>query len=1785
TYTLKPANAAGRPPLHDAWQLDCLPSGLSFAAYGTTPGGVTTSTPVTGTGGNGCPANYTVLAWNLGDLAGGTTLTLTYTATVDPGASGKSSFTNVASVSGNSLAGTRTSPTDPGNPNGRQYSAAANSTVNVAGATALKSVTPTAATVGDTVTYSTSAVLPAGVTFYNLSLIDQLPNGIDPTSVVQGSVSCTNADTSACGLTSATPLTPVAGSGSSTIIGWLIGDASTSTQVRTVTVKYTAKIKDTAAAIAGAGLVNQLHAAWNTSAGTPPTSAGASFNQSSPIVTATVTVLEPSLSITKAVTKLHPEPGQSFTYTVTVSNANAASTSTAYNVTVTDTVPTGVVVDPASISGGGTISGANPTTGGGTISWTLPGSIAKNTSAPVLTYNAVLAPSANLTAAGLTNTAKVTGYDSLPAGGRHYTGPTTSATVSPYFPRMTTTKTTPAGNTAYLGESFSWQITARDTGLGAAYQVGTVDTLPANWTYDAGSARVSINGGPASQVEPGLSTAAGVQTLTWTGLGTLAAGTALTISFTATPQPSVTTTPGVGIAVNQTNTASSNAQDATGATGNASGSYTAGPGTAVAHIASADVSLAKAVGTAPTAGGTGSWTVTVHNSGPDTAAGPFTVTDGFNNPAPAGITDITAADTGWSCLTAAPISCSRTVSTDTLASGASFPAITLSYNVSASVVAGTSLANSATVSEHTYDPNPANNTGSANTTVNASADLMLDKALASPQLIAGAPASYSLSVTNAGPANAAGPITVSDPLPAGTTFVSAGGTGWSCDPIAAGTVGATLHCTLPGPLAVGATPPAISVTVGIPAGQTAAVTNTASVSSPTTDPVPANNTDTVTTSPTVRADLSIQKRHLSATFVAGQTADYQIDVHNAGESDAAGVQVVDNLPTGLSYHGFSSTDPNWACAAVGAQLTCSYTGTLRAGTTTSITLTVDLASNFVGPAINTATVSSTTTDPVPGNNSDTDNSSVATLADLSIVKTDSGTTTAGTALTYHLAVHNAGPSDVAGAVTVTDSLPAGLSYASATGTGWLCTYTSATRLISCTLAAGLASGTDAGSITVATTVNSDVGASTITNTAGVASGTTDPVLSNNSSTDPVNVVTSADLSLTKVLSTPAPVIAGTDATFVLSASNAGPSDAVNVSVIDTLPANLSFVSFTGTGWDCVPSGQLVICTRDSIAAHTSAPDITLSTLVSASTPVTLPAGTATLVNNVGIDSTTPGTSTNPAPVDVPVQAKADLSLVKTPKTGTVKAGATYTWNLAVRNDGPSDSASPVTVIDTLPGYQSFVSANAGWDCTASTPPAPPSATDHQTVTCTLSQPLAAGADAPALQLLVQVDSAAPAGDQINQATASSPTPGANGSDSATVTVTRTAQLGLTKVHTGDGVVGQDLAFTLRVHNTGPSVADQVVLSDPLPAGLSYVSATGTGWTCAADPANVVSCTLADSIAAGTDSSDLTLTALVGAQAYPSVTNVAEVSSTDPDLPGTAMASDPVTVGPSALLSLVKKHLGTFAVGKKASYQLTVDNSGATATPGPLVLSDKLPTGLSYVSATGTGWTCAVAASTVTCTHPGALATGGSSSVTLVVTVSAAAYPSVVNTATVSGPGSPSATGTDTAPVTPLVALRISKSLTSYHDNLASYLITVTNDGPNNTVTPIKVSDPLRAGLSFRSAGGAGWSCSAAGSVVSCLHAASLAAGTSSAITLVVAVRATPGTTIGNVATVSGGGSGGTTNQLPSNSAVLSVTAAGGSGSGQLSQTGRNTEDPMLLAVGLLLGGLGLLLLGRRRRTV
>jgi uncharacterized repeat protein (TIGR01451 family) len=111
----------------------------------------------------------------------------------------------------------------------------------------------------------------------------------------------------------------------------------------------------------------------------------------------------------------------------------------------------------------------------------------------------------------------------------------------------------------------------------------------------------------------------------------------------------------------------------------------------------------------------------------------------------------------------------------------------------------------------------------------------------------------------------------------------------------------------------------------------------------------------------------------------------------------------------------------------------------------------------------------------------------------------------------------------------------------------------------------------------------------------------------------------------------------------------------------------------------------------------------------------------------------------------------------------------------------------------------------------------------------------------------------------------------------------------------------------------------------------------------------------------------------------------------------------VSGGPD--LSLTKTHNGAFGVGQNGTYTITVRNASTAArTTGQITVTDTLPNGLSYVSASGDGWTCGASGQTVTCTNPGPLQTGATSTISLTVAVGSAASGGVTNTATVSTPG-------------------------------------------------------------------------------------------------------------------------------------------------------------------------------------
>src|SRR5260370_26556987 len=191
----------------------------------------------------------------------------------------------------------------------------------------------------------------------------------------------------------------------------------------------------------------------------------------------------------------------------------------------------------------------------------------------------------------------------------------------------------------------------------------------------------------------------------------------------------------------------------------------------------------------------------------------------------------------------------------------------------------------ANITSSTTDLVPANNSGSASVTVTAIADVKVLKAL-SGALIAGQNATYTITVGNNGPSDAAN-VQVSDTTPPGLTFVSNSGACSTPFPCSLGTLTAGSSVT-------------ITTTYSVPASASGSVSNTASATTSTTDSNAVNNSSMATNAIVTKADVMITKT-LSGALVAGQNATYSVVVTNNGPSDAQLVSVSDPTPASLTF--------------------------------------------------------------------------------------------------------------------------------------------------------------------------------------------------------------------------------------------------------------------------------------------------------------------------------------------------------------------------------------------------------------------------------------------------------------------------------------------------------------------------------------------------------------------------------------------------------------------------------------------------------------------------------------------------------------------------------------------------------------------------------------------------------------------------------------------------------------------------------------------------------------------
>ncbi len=633
------------------------------------------------------------------------------------------------------------------------------------------------------------------------------------------------------------------------------------------------------------------------------------------------------------------------------------------------------------------------------------------------------------------------------------------------------------------------------------------------------------------------------------------------------------------------------------------------------------------------AGGTITYTQTVTNGGPSNCT-----TATFTEPTPANTTFVsvavvTSGGGTWTCNVTAPVSCAN----PSVPPG-STGTITAKFQVLAGTASGTIITDTATAASATHDTNALDNSATSTIAVAgaAQADLSVTNSASPNPVTAGNNITYTQTVTNGGPASAT-TISLGETIPANTTVVSlTGPAGWTC-------VTGVPACTI-ATLAANATATftyVLKVNAGVVSGST--ITETANVSSAvTSDPNNANNSASAAVQVGDSADLSVTNSPGPVPVQAANNITYTQVVANAGPSAATAVTLTEVTPASTVAQSLSGP-AGWTCVL--GTLTCTNPS-LAAGTNATITFVVTVnAGTAAGTAINdTATVTSSISDPNAANNSATAADVVALGTQADLIATNSAVPASvapGGNVTYTQTVTNNGPA-AATAVTFTQTTPPNTTFQSITPpAGWTCGTqppVGGTGAITCTDGSNLAVNGNA-SFTLVLQVTSATPSGTFiaeTDTAGA--GNIVPTLTTNSATATVIVANanSADMAIVKT-AVPNPVSEGDALTYTLTVTNNGPATATTVTVTDPLPNAVTYLSSSTTQGTCSEAGGTVTCQLGSMISGATA-TVTIITLAGSPSP-------ASNTASVTADQTDPNLANNSSTQTETITAPTQVQLM------------------------------------------------------------------------------------------------------------------------------------------------------------------------------------------------------------------------------------------------------------------------------------------------------------------------------------------------------------------------------------------------------------------------------------------------------------------------------------------------------------------------------------------------------------
>lgn len=1349
---------------------------------------------------------------------------------------------------------------------------------------------------------------------------------------------------------------------------------------------------------------------------------GRSLAGSSLSNTISIPVSAPNITIFKSASLSSVAVGENLTYTVAVSNPSGVAVN---NVVLSDPVPAGGVFVAGTVTVNGTPApSANPGSG------ILLGTIAAGANV-VVTFqvNAALLPNP----AVLNNRASA----SFTAGAFSGTALSNNVATPVFIPVITLTK---SANTAQasVGSSLSFSIQISNTGNIAA-TLNLTDNLPPQAVFETNS--VSVGGTPL----PGYNPVTGIP------VGPLAPGGSVTVSFLVT----VTALP-----PNQQLLNSAAASISFTLPDGRQLGINAVSNTLSVPVSAPNVSVVKSVNAIDAVTGDILTFTSVLTNNSIAAVSNIILSDPL--PENAAFIPGTVIVGGVPQPLSVP---SAGIPIGSLAPGAS---VAVTFEVRITMPIPSQINNQSTVS---FTSGVFSGSSSSNVTATPviQPQISLVKSANDLNASVGDTIIYSVVVSNTG--NLAANVTLTDNIPAGTAF----------DPNSVIVGGFPQPGSAPDTgIAVGTVAPGASVTVSftvfivsLPTPQQ--IVNQASSTFTFTPPdgrlltgTAVSNTVTIAVS---APNLAVVKSTPSTAAAIGDTIAYSVNITNTGIDPVNNVLLNDPTPDGSAFvPGSVSVNgvpfPN-ANPASGVSI-----GTLASGGTAAVSYSVTVISVPADASIDNQASITYTSGVFSG--STWSNPVAVPVFQPNIAALKSASTanaTVGDTVTYTLTVSNTG--NYAANLTVTDNIPAGTTFVTNS------VLINGVPLPLADPALGIAAGSIPAGGTVAVSfsviITSLPTPQVLVNQGTVAYSFTLPdgrTLSGSVLSNTLTIpVSSPNLAVLKSTATTSTTI-GDTITYSVTLTNNGIATVNNVVFTDALPGGTAFVT-----------GSVLV---DGVARPGASPStgVTIGSIapgasVTVAFTVTVTSLPATgVLNNQSSVSFTSGALSNIAfsnivttPVYQPVltAAKSSSSVNATvgdtitytvlvnntgnypataTLTDTIPAGTTLIANSVLINGLPSPGADPATGF-TLGSIAAGTSLTVTFSVLISTLPASQQLTNQATVSFAYTLPDGRTFNQSVLS-------------NINQISVSSPNVLVAKSSPAT-----------------DAVVGDTLTYNITVTNSGIAAINNAVLSDPIPAGSSFVSGSvvvdGTPQP-GASPANGISL---GTLAPGA-SFQVSFNTLVNALPNPpSLSNQASVSFTSGAFSGASYSNTLVIPVYQPIIQVLKSADTTNAtVGDTVTYFLNVTNSGNL--PAVVTLTDAIPAGAVFIPNSvlvngvpqpGADPAAGISAGTVA---PGATVT---ITVTLQVTVASLPSPQqLVNQAAATFTFSPPdgrllsgsvLSNTLVIPVSSpdVTAVKSTPSVDAVVGDIITYTIVVTNNGivaVNNVV----VVDPIPAGSQF-----------------------------------------------------------------------------------------------------------------------